>query len=1038
MATLVNIKPNPRVSADDWSKEAHALESELRKKIAGEVRFDIGSRALYASDLSIYRQVPIGVVIPKQMEDVFETVEACRRRDVPILARGCGTSLAGQTCNVAVVIDFSKYLNQLLELDPYRCYARVQPGIICDQLRHAAERFHLTFGPDPATHKYCTLGGMLGNNSCGAHSVMAGKTVDNVEELEILTYDGLHLTVGKTSEFELARKMRDAGRTGEIYKSLKKLRDRYGKEIRDRYPQIPRRVSGYNLDELLPENEFHVARSLIGSESTCALILSAKLKLVPSPAKRALLVIAYPDMFTAADHAADLRALNPIALEAFQKHVIENMHRKGKPVGGVDLLPKGDTWVLVEFGAETEAEAAAEAEHAKRKVERSMSGHLEMKVFSDAGDQQSIWQTREDGVGASRVPGEEDAWPSWEDTAVAPEKLGNYLRDFYKIVDRHGYKMTIFGHFGDGCMHTRLTFNLKTAAGVRNFRSFMEEATDLVVSYGGSLSGEHGDGQAKGELLPKMFGSELMQAFREFKSIWDPHWRMNPGKVVDAYPLDSNLRAGPDYRPQPVFTHFKFPEDHGSFAEATERCFGVGKCRSLDSGTMCPSFRATREEKHTTRGRARLLFEMLRGDSIQEGWQDAHVKEALDLCLSCKGCKGDCPVSVDVATYKAEFLSHYYESKPRPRTAYALGLINEWAQLASLMPGAFNIITQTPALAEIAKKAAEISPHRSLPPIAPTTFRAWFQKRKSRKRDHRADTRQKVLLWADTFNNYFHPDIAHAAVEVLESAGFDLIVPEKPLCCGRPLFDFGMLDRAKSYLQKVLSNLRQDLTSGVPIVVLEPSCAAVFRDELCNLMPADEDAARMKSQTFLLSEFLQKKAPDFQIPKLERRAIVHGHCHHKAIMQMDDEIALLKRLGLDFEVLDDGCCGMAGSFGFEEEKYDVSIRCAEHGLLPAIRKAESDAFIIANGFSCQEQIRQLTNREALHIAQVIQLALHNGRGLNGDPPEQSMVERREKEVKASMLKTSSALVSAGLAAAALWYAAVKRNSNGTEAAAQQN
>ncbi|HKT25823.1 MAG TPA: heterodisulfide reductase-related iron-sulfur binding cluster [Terriglobales bacterium] len=339
---------------------------------------------------------------------------------------------------------------------------------------------------------------------------------------------------------------------------------------------------------------------------------------------------------------------------------------------------------------------------------------------------------------------------------------------------------------------------------------------------------------------------------------------------------------------------------------------------------MCPSFRATREEKHTTRGRTRLLFEMLRGDSIQEGWQDEHVKEALDLCLSCKGCKGDCPISVDVATYKAEFLSHSYESKPRPRTAYALGLINEWAQLASLMPGAFNIITQTPAFAEIAKKAAGISPHRSLPPIAPTTFRSWFQKRQSRKRDHRSGTPKKVLLWADTFNNYFHPDIAQAAVEVLKSAGFDLIVPDKPLCCGRPLFDFGMLDRAKRYLQDVLSNLRQDLTAGVPIVVLEPSCAAVFRDELCNLMPADEDAARMKSQTSLLSEFLQKKAPDFQIPKLERRATVHGHCHHKTIMQMDDEVALLKRLGLDFEVLDDGCCGMAGSFGFEEEKYDVS------------------------------------------------------------------------------------------------------------------
>lgn len=1022
MATLVTISPSARVSTDDWSKEAHALESELKKKIAGEVRFDIGSRALYASDLSIYRQVPIGVVIPREMEDVFATVEACRKRDVPILGRGCGTSLSGQTCNVAVVIDFSKYLNRLVELDPYRRYARVQPGIICDQLRDAAERFHLTFGPDPATHKYCTLGGMLGNNSCGAHSVMAGKTVENVEEMEILTYEGVHMTVGRTPEFELARHIRGGGKVGGIYKKLKKLSDHYGNEVRKRYPRIPRRVSGYNLDELLPENGFHVARALVGSESTCALILSAKLKLVPSPAKRALLVIGYPDMFTAADHAADLRELNPIALEAFQKHVIENMKRKEKIVGRIDLLPKGDTWVLIEFGGETQAEATAEAEHAKAKVERSLRGHLEMKVFSDEEQQEAIWKTREDGVGASRVPGEEDAWPSWEDTAVAPEKLGDYLRDFYKLVGKHGYKMTIFGHFGDGCMHTRLTFNLKTAAGVQNFRRFMEEAADLVVSYGGSLSGEHGDGQAKGELLPKMFGPDLMQAFREFKSIWDPHWRMNPGKVVDADPLDSNLRAGPDYRPQPVFTHFKFPEDHGSFAEATERCFGVGKCRSLDSGTMCPSFRVTREEMHTTRGRTRLLFEMLRGDSIQQGWQDEHVKEALDLCLSCKGCKGDCPVSVDMATYKAEFLSHYYEHKSRPRSAYALGLINEWAGLASFMPGAFNIITQTPALAEIAKQAAGISPHRTLPPIAPVTFRSWFQKRKRKAGNGEA----KVILWADTFNNYFHPDIAQAAVEVLEAAGFQVSVPEKPLCCGRPLFDFGMLDRAKQYLANILSAMREELSAGVPVVVLEPSCAAVFRDELCGLLPADEDAARLRSQTFLLSEFLQKRAADFNIPKLQRRATVHGHCHHKAIMQMDDEVALLKRLDLDFKLLDDGCCGMAGSFGFEEEKYEVSVGCAQHGLLPAIEKTEADAFVIANGFSCQEQIRQLTNREALHVAQVIQFALRNGEGLNGGPPEQSMIERRQQEVRASMLKTSGALVSAAIAAGALWYATKRK------------
>ena len=699
------------------------------------------------------------------------------------------------------------------------------------------------------------------------------------------------------------------------------------------------------------------------------------------------------------------------------------MAKKGKPASGKRLLPDGDTWVLVEFGGETQSEATAEAEHAASSIRRQLRGHIGMRVLSDGNEQQEVWHIRESGVGASRVPGEEDSWPAWEDAAVALEVLGDYLRDFYKLTAQHGYKFTIYGHFGDGCVHTRITFDLKTADGIRNFRSFMEEAADLVVHYNGSLSGEHGDGQARAELLPKMFGPELIQAFREFKTIWDPHWRMNPGKVIDAYRLDENLREGTDYRPKPVMTYFQFPEDHGSFAAATERCFGVGKCRGLRGETMCPSFRATREEMHTTRGRAHLLFEMMRGDAITDGWQSEHVKDALDLCLSCKGCKGDCPVAVDIASYKAEFLAHYWQGKVRPRSAYALGLVNEWAKLASLMPGAFNLITQTPALAEMAKKAAGISSRRSLPPIAPVTFRQWFRKRKKA----RNKNGRPVVLWADTFNNYFHPDIAKAAVEVLEAAGCEVHVPMKPLCCGRPLYDFGMLDRAKEYLEEVLAAMRELLTEGTPIIALEPSCASVFRDELLNLLPRNQDSRRMAKQTMLLSEFLQREAPDFDIPKLDRTAVVHGHCHHKSVLGMDDEKALLKRLFDDFEVLDSGCCGMAGSFGFEEEKYDVSVACAEHGLLPGVRKAPADAFIIANGFSCQEQIRQLSNRHAMHIAQAIQLALHSDEMLSSSgEPEQKMVDDRECAVRDSMLHTSGALVGMALGAAGLWFAAASR------------
>jgi FAD/FMN-containing dehydrogenase/Fe-S oxidoreductase len=996
---------------------ADQLAAELRRTIRGEVRFDTGTRSLYATDLSLYRHVPIGVVIPRDVEDVIQTVDACRKYEIPILGRGCGTSLAGQCCNVAVILDFSKYMNHILELDPQKRMARVEPGVICDQLRDAAEEHHLTFAPDPATHKYCTLGGMIGNNSCGVHTVMGGRTADNVEELEILCYDGSRMRVGRTSDEELQQIMQDGGRRGEIYRKLRDLRDRYAEQVRQTYPKIPRRVSGYNLDELLPENGFNVARALVGTESTCMLLLNATVRLIPSPPKRVLLVISYPDIFLAGDNVATIRTYGPIGLEAVQQHVIENMHRKRKPLPGAKLLPEGDTWVLAEFGGDTQQQASEKAHQAMEKIERELKGHLKMKLVADPHEQKSVWHIREVAIDASRVPGVEDAFPAWEDAAVAPKDVGNYLREFYEILKRHRYRFTTFGHFGDGCIHCRIAVNVKTADGVKDFRRFMNEAADLVVCYGGSLSGEHGDGQLRAELLPKMYGPELIQAFREFKSIWDPNWRMNPGKVVDPYKLDENLRIGPDYRPQQPLTHFHFPEDHGSIAEATERCFGVGRCRGLDGGTMCPSFMVTREESYTTRGRAHLLFEMLRGDSILDGWRDDHVKEALDLCLSCKGCKGDCPVSVDIATYKAEFLSHYWEGRLRPRTAYALGLVNVWMRAASLAPGLANLVTQTPLLRDFAKAAAGIAPQRAIPALAPQSFRQWFRGRA------RESGRSKVILWPDTFNNYFHPDIAQSAVAVLDAAGFDVAIPQQNLCCGRPLYDFGMLDRAERYLRRILAALRDDISAGVPVIVLEPSCAAVFRDELPNLLANDEDAKRLSQQTFLIGEFLEKKAPQFQPPKLNRRALVHGHCHQKAVLDPENEISTLKKLGLDCEVLESGCCGMAGSFGFEKEKYDVSVACGERVLLPAVREADADTLIIANGFSCQEQIAQLTERRALHLAQVLDIALHQTSGEQPGRhlyPETELIKARDAKVRASLRHAALTLAGSSVLGGAIW------------------
>ena len=954
-------------------EEAQDLAAELGRTIAGEVRFDAGARALYATDLSMYRQVPIGVVIPRSPDDVLATVEACRLRRVPILGRGCGTSLAGQCCNVAVVIDFSKYLNRIRELNPHSRTAWVEPGVICDQLRDAAEQYQLTFAPDPATHAYCTLGGMIGNNSCGTHSVMGGRTADNTEELEILTYDGLRMHVGPTSDTELDRIIQQGGRRSEIYRRLRDLRDRYADEIRQRYPRIPRRVSGYNLDELLPENGFHVARALVGTESTCALTLSARLRLLPSPQHRATLVIGYPDPCAAGDQVAELRATyDPLGLEAFPYHVVENMERKGKPERGARLLPDGNVWLLLELGADSAQELEDRAHHALEQISRNNRPSSSVRLLVDKSDQKAVWQIREDSIGASRVPGVEDTWPGWEDAAVAPDRLGDYLRGFTRTLADYGYAYTLFGHFGDGCVHCRISFDTKTTEGVRRFRAFMEQAADLVVSYGGSLSGEHGDGQARGELLPKMYGPRLVEAFREFKRIWDPDGQMNPGKVVDPYPLDSNLRVGPDYTPRQVKTYFQFPEDHGSFAEATERCFGIGKCRGLNGGTMCPSFMVTREEQHTTRGRAHLLFELMRGDVLRDGWRDEHVKEALDLCLGCKGCKGDCPVSVDVASYKAEFLAHYYAGQLRPRSAYAFGLIMYWARLASLAPGLVNFFTQAPLFNTAVKAMIGVAAFRRLPRFAQPTFKQWFGTRGARNVGA-----PEVILWPDTFNNAFHPETAQAAVEVLETAGFRVTVPKAWLCCGRPLYDYGMLRQARTLLRRTMDALGPQIDAGVPIVGLEPSCVAVFRDELLNLFPRAERARKLASQTFTLSEFLTQRAAGVQFVQLDRAAVVQAHCHHRAIMRLDADEVVLSKLGLDYTILDSGCCGMAGAFGFEAgERYEVSIKAGERVLLPAVRSASNDILIVADGFSCREQIAHGTHRRALHLAEVIQMALN--------------------------------------------------------------
>jgi FAD/FMN-containing dehydrogenase/Fe-S oxidoreductase len=950
--------------------DAQALAAELKGKIQGEVRFDDGSRALYATDGSNYRQVPIGVVIPKSVDDVIATVAACRKHGAPVLSRGGGTSLAGQCCNVAVVMDMSKYFNRILELDPEKKIARVEPGCVLDNLRDAAEKHHLTFAPDPSTHTHNTLGGMIGNNSCGVHSVMGGKTVENVIELDVLLYDGTRLKVGRTDEQEVERIIGGGGRRGEIYARLKSMRDRLADQIRARYPKIPRRVSGYNLDELLPENGFDVARALVGTESTCVVILEATLRLVYSPPGRSLLVLGYPDVYSAGDHVPDILKFSPIGLEGIDDRLIADMKAIGLHPEDVHLLPEGGGWLLAEFGGSDKSESDGRANACMNALKQTKNPPS-IKLFDNREEEQMIWKVRESGLGATaHVPNKKITWEGWEDAAVPPDKVGAYLRDFRKLLDEFDYGCDLYGHFGQGCIHTRIDFDLETHDGIEIFHSFLGKAADLVVSYGGSLSGEHGDGQSKAEFLPKMFGAELVEAFREFKSIWDPDWKMNPGKIVDAYLPTENLRLGTGYNPPQPDTYFKYPKDKGNFGRVTLRCVGIGNCRQQHSQTMCPSYKVTREEKHSTRGRARLLFETMRGEVIKDMWQSEEMKESLDLCLACKGCKGDCPVNVDMATYKAEFLSHYHQHRRRPRQAYAFGWIDRWARLAAHAPAVVNWLTQTPGLSSLAKNIAGMPQQRTVPRFARETFLNWFKQQPLRNED-----KPPVILWPDTFNNHFYPETAKAAVAVLEAAGFRVRVPSRHVCCGRPLYDFGMLEQAKKQLRGILTDMRDDIDNGIPVVGMEPACVAVFRDELVNLFPGDEVAKRLNRQTYFFSEFLLKKAPHFSYPPLAGKAVLHGHCHQKALVRMDDEKTVLKKMGLDVENLDSGCCGMAGSFGFHKDKYDVSLQVGELVLLPAVRASADTTLIVADGYSCREQIAQTTDRRGLHLTEVIHMAM---------------------------------------------------------------
>jgi len=819
--------------------------------------------------------------------------------------------------------------------------------------------------------------------------------VDNVETLDIVLYDGTKMTVGATPQEQLDALVRAGGRVGQIYSGLARIRDRYAALVREKFPRIPRRVSGYNLDELLPENNFHVARALVGSEGTCANIVSATLNLIASPPFRVLTVLGFGDAFLAADAVPLALEHKPIGLEGFDFMLVDFMRRKGLALRDLDRLPDGVGFLLVEMGAWSAEEAQAKAESVARAAQSWPSPPAAHICTPE--EAASVWRVRESALGAMVfVPGEPDRFEGWEDAAVPPAQLGKYLRAITKLMAEYGFRSPLYGHYGQGCVHTRINFDFSTPKGIKIFREFIDRAADVVISFGGSLSGEHGDGQSRAALLPKMFGPELVEAFREFKMLWDPDNRMNPGKlsdVVRVYDPSENLRHASDPgAPGPshlgtVATHFAFAKDNGSLARATERCVGVGSCRNTVGGVMCPSYRATGEEQHSTRGRAHLLWEMLSGALRNEGFQSRAVHEALDLCLSCKACKSECPVQVDMAAYKSEFLAQRYKGRLHPLHHYIFGFADRLARYGSLAPAVTNAILTGPLTSPLIKRIAGVARERQLPSLAPKSFQqsrgssaTLVQKAAPPQVVHletgeatSADFSHSVLLWPDTWNNYYHPQSLQAAETVLSLAGFRVETPRGHICCGRPLYDFGLLSAARSYLAQVLGRMAPQIDAGLPFVFLEPSCASVFKDELLEFFPSDPRAKRMSEQVWLLADFLAARAPGFVSGRLEgTHILLHGHCHHKAVFGgPGTEIALLRQAGATVEPIQAGCCGMAGPFGFEADKFEVSRTIANQGLLPAIQSAGPTTIVVADGFSCREQIDQLAHTKALHFAEVL-------------------------------------------------------------------
>lgn len=947
------------------------LYTELRQQLSGVVDFSAAGVALYTSDASNYRQVPLGVVFPRSEQDIKLAIGICKTHKAPVLMRGAGTSQNGQTVNAAVILDCSRFMNRVLSIDVENRSAMIEPGIVCDALKSAAEEHGLTFGPDPATHSRCTLGGMIGNNSCGPHSMLAGKTVENVIELEVLTNGGDVFWVGPTTESELAQIIAQDDARADIYRELRSIRDEYADEIRQRYPNIKRRVSGYNLDQLLPENGFNVARALVGSEGTCVSVLKARVSLIETPACKQLFVLGFKDIFDAGDIVPAVMPFNPIAMEGLDWNIIGGLNDRDLKQQEVALLPEGRAWLLIELASTAKSTLQALCIDFEKAMQQATTV-VEVKSVTDKKEVADIWSIREQGASATALalnPGDTDPVVGWEDTAVDPNQLGNYLRELYALVESYDYKTSLYGHFGDGCIHARMTFDTRSHAGVAKWRRFSKEIAELVVKYNGSLSGEHGDGQAKAEFLPIMFGDNLMQAFRRFKHAWDPEHLMNPGKLIDAYRMDENLRLGPDYKTPQFESVLHFTEDADGFGRSTERCIGMGKCRAVD-GAMCPSYQATGEERFSTRGRAHLLHEVLRNEVIPNGFDDTDVAESLEHCLSCKACKTECPTQVDMAAYKAEFMSQHYKKRRRPLHHHAFGKAGNWLALMTRMPRLFNTLQSGPA-GQLLKSALGINKNKSLPTLDTSPFRQWAKKNADFHSNEftrfGSETGTPVVLWLDSVNNAYRPEILKTAVTLLSRCGFQILIAKNTFCCGRPLYEHGFLERAKKQIEDILNNFHCHLPDQASVVVLEPSCLSVFKDELQRFYPDDNRAKDLSLRTKTVAAFLteQNFAPDKTLAK----GIMHLHCHGKTTLQDDRD--WMRQCFEELQEPDSGCCGMAGVYGLREPTSGIADTLYDRKLKSAVSSATENTMIVSNGYSCRKQIEDHSGIAVLHPVEII-------------------------------------------------------------------